>query len=201
MDALHWLRRPSKTKRASKLFETLWRCCTCVSWNLGTKAGARFVWDILTKYLWLSMSLIWIKHLVFGLIDWKESINVEDDWISGEISISPIGNIVCHFWPTPLKSFYPTKGLTLVQALGGQEIGLFWLVDSYWGYLISHWLAILLFMVGFSTKPNAETVVCHWIMIWCWLFLTKIDVMYIVERSSSHTKTSEFWSLLTLFLR
>ena len=75
------------------------------------------------------------------------------------------------------------KGLTLVQALGGQEIGLFWLVDSYWGYLISHWLAILLFMVGFSTKPKAETVVCHWIMIWCWLFLflTRIDVMYVVQ--------------------
>ena len=58
------------------------------------------------------------------------------------------------------KAFYQKywKGLTLVQALGGQEIGLFWLVDSYWGYLISHWLAILLTMVGFSTKPNAETV-------------------------------------------
>ena len=74
------------------------------------------------------------------------------------------------------------KGLTLVQALEGQEIGLFWLVDSYWGYLISHWLAILLFMVGFSTKPNANTVVCHWIMIWCSFLLTKIDVvMYIVQ--------------------
>ena len=80
-----------------------------------------------------------------------------------------------------LAAFHSKKGLTLVQALGGQEIGLFWLVDSYWGYLISHWLAILLIMVGFSTKPNAETVVCHWIMIWCWLFLTKIDVMYIVQ--------------------
>jgi len=73
------------------------------------------------------------------------------------------------------------KGLTLVQALWGQEICLFWLVDSYWGYLISNWLAILLFIVGFSTKPNAETVVSHWIMIWCWLFLTRIDVMYIVQ--------------------
>ena len=81
--------------------------------------------------------------------------------------------------PNKLKPIL--KGLNLVQALGGQEIGLFWLVDSYWGYLISHWLAILLFMVGFSTKPNAETVVCHWIMIWCWLFLTRIDVMYIVQ--------------------
>ena len=64
-----------------------------------------------------------------------------------------------------------------------EEIGLVLLVDSYWGYLISHWLAILLIMVGFSTKPNAETVVCHWIMIWCWLFLflTRIDVMYVVQ--------------------
>ena len=37
-------------------------------------------------------------------------------------------------------------------------------------------------MVGFSTKPNANTAVCHWIMIWCSFLLTKIDVMmYIVQ--------------------
>ena len=73
------------------------------------------------------------------------------------------------------------RGSPLYKLLGAEEIGLFLLVDSYWGYLISHWLAILLFIVGFSTKPNAETVVSHWIMIWCWLFLTRIDVMYIVQ--------------------
>ena len=73
------------------------------------------------------------------------------------------------------------RGSPLCKLLGAEEIGLFWLVDSYWGYLISHWLAILLIMVGFSTKPNAETAVCHWIMIWCWFLLTKIDVMYTVQ--------------------
>ena len=73
------------------------------------------------------------------------------------------------------------RGSPLCKLLGAEEIGIFWLVDSYWGYLISHWLAKLLIMVGFSIKPNAETAVCHWIMIWCWLLLTKIDVMYIVQ--------------------
>ena len=77
--------------------------------------------------------------------------------------------------------FFFKRGSPLCKLLGAEEIGLFWLVDSYWGYLISHWLAILLIMVGFSTKPNAETAVCHWIMIWCWFLLTKIDVMYTVQ--------------------
>ena len=47
-------------------------------------------------------------------------------------------------------------------------------------------------MVGFSTKPKAETVVCHWIMIWCWLFLflTRIDVMYVVQ----DRWVSSFWT-------
>ena len=85
------------------------------------------------------------------------------------------GKLNLHFG-TPSK-----RGSPLCNILGAEDIGLFLLVDSYWGYLISHWLAILLIMVGFSTKPNAETVVCHWIMIWCWLFLTNIDVMYIVQ--------------------
>ena len=51
------------------------------------------------------------------------------------------------------------RGSPLYKLLGAEEIGLFLLVDSYWGYLISHWLAILLIMVGFPTKPNAETAV------------------------------------------
>ena len=73
------------------------------------------------------------------------------------------------------------RGSPLRKLLGAEEIGLFWLVDSYWGHLISHWLAILLIMVGFYTKPNAETAVCHWIMFWCSFLLTKIDVTYIVQ--------------------
>ena len=82
----------------------------------------------------------------------------------------------------PLEHFIVKRGSPLCKLLGDEEIGLFWLVDSYWGYLISHWLAILLIMVGFSTKPNANTAVCHWIMIWCSFLLTKIDVMmYIVQ--------------------
>ena len=33
-----------------------------------------------------------------------------------------------------------------------------------------------------TTKPNTNTAVCHWIMIWCSFLLTKIDVMmYIVQ--------------------
>ena len=105
---MHTLRRPSKTKRASKLFETLWRCYTCVSWDLGTKAGARFVWDILTKRLWLSMfHLNYTPGFRFDRLK-GEYINVEDDWISGEISKSLMGKIVCHFWPTHSKTFFPT---------------------------------------------------------------------------------------------
>ena len=73
------------------------------------------------------------------------------------------------------------RGSPLCKVLGAEEIGLFWLVDFYWGYLISHWLAILLIMVGFPTKPNAETEVCQWIMIWCWFLLTKINKTYIVQ--------------------
>ena len=49
------------------------------------------------------------------------------------------------------------RGSPLSKLLGAEDIGLFLLVDSYRGYLISHWLAILLFIVGFSTKPNTET--------------------------------------------
>ena len=73
------------------------------------------------------------------------------------------------------------RGSPLCKLLGAEEIGLFLLADSYWGYLISHWLAILLIIVGFPTKPNTETEVCQWIMIWCWFLLTKIDKTYIVQ--------------------
>ena len=121
--------------------------------------------------LWLSN-----QRVVFSLLHYSFSPNCLSDKTGYLLEIFHRARIY------HISNSMKPKGLTLVQALGGQEIGLFWLVDSYWGYLISHWLAILLIMVGFSTKPNANTAVCHWIMIWCSFLLTKIDVMmYIVQ--------------------
>ena len=42
---------------------------------------------------------------------------------------------------------------------------------SFVGYITDHGRIL------YQTKPNANTAVCHWIMIWCSFLLTKIDVM------------------------
>ena len=60
------------------------------------------------KDLWLSMfHLNYTPGFRFDRLK-GEYINVEDDWISGEISKSLMGKIVCHFWPTHSKTFFPT---------------------------------------------------------------------------------------------
>ena len=83
----------------------------------------------------------------------------------------------------PLAMFF-YKGLTLVQALGSRgdrSLLIDWFLlrlsdFSLVGNITDHGRIL------YQTKPNANTAVCHWIMIWCSFLLTKIDVMmYIVQ--------------------